>query len=65
MGTAGAGASSRTGGDWFEQPPESPAGPEPGRALVSAHIPSHHFPNCRTASGGKQACAFSALAFDF
>jgi len=30
--------------DWFEQSPEPPAGPEPGRALVPAHLSSYHFP---------------------
>ena len=44
MGTASAGAPSCSGGDWFGQSPEPPAGPEPGRALVPAHLSSYHFP---------------------
>ena len=53
VGTASAGAPSGAGGDWFEQSPEPPAGPEPGRALVPAHLSSHHSPNCLAASGGR------------
>ena len=46
MGTASAGAPSCAGGDWFEQTPEPPAGPEPGRALV---IGSNNPPSPRPA----------------
>jgi len=61
VGTASAGAPSGAGGDWFEQSPEPPAGPGPGRALVPAHLSSHHSPQLPGGIGrGAGVRAFSA-----
>ena len=64
MGTAGAGAPSRAGGGWFENPPSPrPAPSWAGRSCPRTFLPIT-FPHCLAASGGEQACALSVLAFN-